>query len=72
MAKAKLKQNPIRKETQLSESLSITQDIIAQRAYALYLARGCEDGHDLDDWLRAERELREARICPPQNRRSLN
>jgi hypothetical protein len=31
---------------------------IARRAYALYLARGCEHGHDLDDWLRAERELK--------------
>lgn len=23
-------------------------------AYALYEARGCEDGHDLEDWLAAE------------------
>ena len=30
---------------------------IAIRAYDLYLARGCEKGHDLDDWLRAECEL---------------
>lgn len=34
---------------------------IAQRAYALYEARGYEDGHDVDDWLRAEREVRRAR-----------
>ena len=33
---------------------------IARRAYALYLARGCEDGHDVDDWMQAERELRDA------------
>jgi hypothetical protein len=32
---------------------------IARRAYALYLARGCEHGHDVDDWLRAERELKQ-------------
>lgn len=31
---------------------------VARRAYNLYLARGCEDGHDIDDWLQAERELR--------------
>ena len=37
----------------------IAQDDIAQRAYALYLARGREDGHDVDDWLAAELELRE-------------
>jgi hypothetical protein len=33
---------------------------IAARAYDLYLARGAQHGNDLDDWLRAERELREA------------
>jgi hypothetical protein len=32
---------------------------IACRAYRLYLARGGEHGHDVDDWLQAERELRE-------------
>ena len=31
---------------------------VAQRAYELYLARGCADGQDVDDWLCAERELR--------------
>ncbi|MFQ5753673.1 MAG: DUF2934 domain-containing protein [bacterium] len=30
---------------------------IRQRAFELYEARGCEDGYDLDDWLRAESEL---------------
>jgi len=32
---------------------------IARRAYELYLARGCDAGHDVEDWLRAERELQE-------------
>ena len=32
---------------------------IAVRAYELYLDRGAVDGHDLDDWLEAERELRD-------------
>jgi hypothetical protein len=32
---------------------------IARRAYSLYLARGAEPGRDVEDWLRAERELRE-------------
>ena len=26
-------------------------------AYELYESRGKEDGHDLDDWLRAERQV---------------
>jgi hypothetical protein len=30
---------------------------IARRAYELYVARGGQHGSDLDDWLRAEREL---------------
>ena len=37
----------------------LSRDEIARRAYDLYEARGAEDGRDLDDWLRAERELRE-------------
>jgi Protein of unknown function (DUF2934) len=36
----------------------MTDRDIARRAYELYLARGCEHGHGLDDWLQAERELR--------------
>jgi hypothetical protein len=30
---------------------------IAARAYELYLERGCTDGHDLEDWFEAERDL---------------
>jgi len=30
---------------------------IGARAYEIYLTRGEEPGYDLDDWLRAEREL---------------
>jgi hypothetical protein len=37
---------------------TVTDSDIARRAYDLYVARGCENGHDVDDWLRAERELR--------------
>jgi Protein of unknown function (DUF2934) len=36
-----------------------TEHDIARRAYDLYLARDRELGHDVDDWLQAERELRE-------------
>ena len=32
---------------------------IERRAYELYLDRGSDHGHDFDDWLRAERELKE-------------
>jgi HSP20 family molecular chaperone IbpA len=33
---------------------------IARRAYELFEARGCEHGHDWEDWFRAESEL----LCP--------
>jgi hypothetical protein len=28
---------------------------IAEKAYDLYIARGCEHGHDAEDWIQAER-----------------
>jgi hypothetical protein len=34
---------------------------IEKRAYGLYLERGSEDGHALEDWLAAEREVIELR-----------
>ena len=34
-----------------------TYDEIAQLAYCLYKSRGQQDGHDMEDWLRAEQEL---------------
>ena len=36
-----------------------TYDEIAQVAYERYISRGRSDGRDLDDWIEAERELRE-------------
>jgi len=34
-------------------------DLIRARAYQLYLARQCEPGLALDDWLRAEQEVKQ-------------
>ena len=34
-----------------------THDEIAQLAYSLYESRGRQEGHQVDDWLRAEQEL---------------
>jgi hypothetical protein len=39
---------------------SITHEQIAARAFQIYCARGEMTGHDLDDWLQAESELRKA------------
>ena len=38
---------------------------IRRRAYELYLERGEEPGHDLEDWLQAERELANHEITHP-------
>ena len=42
-----------------AEPATIASDAVARRAYDLYLGRGCEHGHDVDDWVQAERELRQ-------------
>jgi hypothetical protein len=34
-----------------------TREDIARRAYEIYLERGGAPGHELEDWIRAEREL---------------
>ena len=39
---------------------------IERRAYELFVARGCQDGRDVDDWLTAEREF----LMPLGNLRS--
>jgi hypothetical protein len=46
--------------TPVPSAPQISDADIARRAFELYCARGREDGHDVDDWLDAERELREA------------
>ena len=38
---------------------------IRTRAYEIYMERGGQPGHDLDDWLQAEREL-EPKARPAQ------
>lgn len=40
--------------------VQVTDRDIARRAFELYCERGRRDGHDADDWLKAERELRGA------------
>ena len=42
-----------------NRSRQATDRDIARRAHDLYLTRGREHGHDVEDWLQAERELRE-------------
>jgi len=48
---------PAPQTNQITQSTSELQEQIRRRAYELYEQRGRDDGHELDDWLRAESEL---------------
>jgi hypothetical protein len=39
------------------DQLAPTHDEIARLAFSLYESRGRQNGHDIEDWLRAEQEL---------------
>lgn len=38
-----------------------TPEEIARKAYEIWCARGCEQGHDVEHWLEAEKQLRRQR-----------
>ena len=44
-------------ETDWRRMTDAAHDDIARCAYELYERRGCEPGHELDDWLQAEHEV---------------
>jgi hypothetical protein len=56
-----------RKDAADEPSSQPTHEQVAQRAYDIFLARGGVHGMDLDDWFRAERELKitEPSVLPP-------
>jgi hypothetical protein len=50
--------HPIRFATAPDQgSLTLTEQIIQKRAYELFEKRGCQHGHDIEDWLQAEAEV---------------
>ena len=55
-----------------NQSALPAHDQIASRAYQIYLERGSQHGHDVDDWLQAEYELMQlpirkiAELKPPR------
>jgi hypothetical protein len=51
--------NPLRQKTELNLEVHPKVEEIELRAYQIYIERGGADGHDVDDWLQAERELSE-------------
>lgn len=46
-------------QSQSSHSCSISEQSIRERAYQIYVLRGCKGGHAEGDWLTAEAELKE-------------
>ena len=48
------------KSTAVPALIVVSADDIAERAYQIYIDRGCAHGFDREDWLRAERELKAA------------
>ena len=53
----KSKQSVIDQQTSPAEKSIAPPSLIQKRAHELYLLRGQEPGHELEDWLQAEREL---------------
>ncbi len=49
--------DPMKKQSAAVVADPNLEEKIRLRAYTLYEERGREDGHDVDDWLRAEAEL---------------
>ena len=58
-------ESPINSSPTITVGLPTDQDI-AVRAHQIFLDRGSIPGHDLDDWLQAERELIAASVATPQ------
>ena len=65
--KAKARSDRLEVEEELREEVELrltpkiepaTKKQIEARAYELYLQRGCENGHDVEDWLTAEKEVK--------------
>jgi hypothetical protein len=54
----KARRRTARSEPAAPPAASVQTEEIARRAYQFYLDRGRDEGHALDDWLRAEAEFR--------------
>jgi hypothetical protein len=66
MAKAEAQPKPDRRKAPTKRAAaagpaveSVSDEAIAARAFEYFVARGGSHGRDLEDWLQAERELRQ-------------
>jgi len=56
--------HPTKKKPTLVIESQELKEKIRKRAYQLYEERLWEDGHDEEDWLRAEEEILEQKVRP--------
>jgi hypothetical protein len=59
-----MKQPSSRKTKGRGDTTAPSREEIAQRAFELFLQRGGEPGHEQQDWLQAEKNLREEKAQP--------
>jgi len=52
-----MKKNHEEKKSSLVRGDGVDEELIRKRAYELYVGRGREGGHELEDWFRAKDEL---------------
>ena len=52
-----MKSRMTNRQNQRNQNNETTPQRIQERAYELYVNRGQEPGHELEDWLQAEREV---------------
>ncbi len=57
--KTPTKKTPARSATARKVTYVPSEAEIRERAYQIFLNRGAQPGRELDDWLQAERELKE-------------
>jgi hypothetical protein len=44
----------------------VPDEEVAQRAYEIFMMRGGEHGHDIDDWIKAKQELAQREPTHPE------
>lgn len=49
---------PVQSPAGTSKPVESIESVVARRAFELYCERGRHDGHDVEDWLYAEHEVR--------------
>jgi hypothetical protein len=52
------------------ERQEVLRDGIARRAYEIYVQRGGKNGTDVEDWLRAEKEISDKPVEVPAKSRT--